>query len=44
MSALPKRWLREPLLHFLFIGVLLFAGTGCCIPSSPERPRSIASS
>ena len=25
MSALPKRWLREPLLHFLFIGVLLFA-------------------
>ena len=25
MSALSKRWLREPLLHFLFIGVLLFA-------------------
>ena len=25
MSASPKRWLREPLLHFLVAGVLLFA-------------------
>ena len=25
MRTSPKRWLREPLLHFLVIGVLLFA-------------------
>ena len=39
MSALSKRWLREPLLHFLFIGVLLFAAYRILHPELSRTDR-----
>ena len=41
VSSLLKRWRREPLLHFLLIGVALFAGYRALHPE-PSRPTSSA--
>jgi peptidyl-prolyl cis-trans isomerase C len=38
--SLPRRWLREPLLHFLLIGLVLFAGYGYLHPRSEDTSAS----
>jgi len=41
MNKLVKTWLREPLLHFLLAGGLLFAAYGLLNRGTPETPRSV---
>ena len=40
MAFSPKRWLREPLLHFLVAGLLLFAGYRVLHPELSERAEA----